>query len=852
MEHLKKLSRLLSLLFVASSVTAQVPLESKVSFGISNYYTNYQPEKVYVQTDKENYLTGEDIWLNVIVTINDAPTDLSKIVYAELCTASGFVLQRLMLPIENGKAAGNFYLKDQRMYGFYYIKAYTAWLRNFDASFYFEKKIFIRNPAASVLPQSEEDDFTVDFFPEGGNLVKGLISEVAFKSQTGSGMPVPVTGRVINKAGNTVALINTLHNGIGRFLLRPSEQDDAYTAEVESDKGIKKIFPLPKVLSSGIVLHLHNNKLDSASGELCFKITRSVSDKRDYQSLLLCTQQNKTVNLTAIDFDATTAGDPFDTTLYTPSPLPIEGFTNGLVHVTVLNKKDGSIAAERLVYLDSGKIIQPNITVAAKSFTPEALNNISLQIPSAFAGDVAVNITDADSAQNNENNIVAYLQLVSNIKEYIHDAGWYISNNSIETQRALDALLITSHWAFFDWAKILNNNLPDLLYMPEESLSISGRAFTVSDKADTSVMRDGNFNLMLKDDRDSSLEMFTVPVDSSGYFTLTGFHFHDTALLYTQNSGKKNKISVKFDANSLDTVRITAIQHPATVYDLVKADEQAAKDSDAVNAFVNSTSATPGIADTTGLTLASVTVTAKAKTHTDSTLEKYTTALFNGKQARTYDLTDDEEAKNSSMNVIQYIQTHIPGPTITGNTTSVGVPIVYWRLNYGLFIPGLSLAERQILNAPSFYLDEAILNEGSNNYEYAMYTLTSIQMRDVALIRVFQPGSFPLISGNAPNGVITVYLRYGVDAPNKKKYFDKYNMMGFSVADTFANVNRSKEFVKNINLSNTLYWNTSLQPDAQHNININFYNNRTAKRFRIIAEGIDTKGNLLRLEKIIE
>ena len=69
-------------------------------------------EKVYLHLDNTCYFVGDTIWYKGYVTRSDKGTltDLSKILYVELLTPDGFLVERQQLEMPNGTANGAFVL----------------------------------------------------------------------------------------------------------------------------------------------------------------------------------------------------------------------------------------------------------------------------------------------------------------------------------------------------------------------------------------------------------------------------------------------------------------------------------------------------------------------------------------------------------------------------------------------------------------------------------------------------------------------------------------------------------------------------------------------------------------------
>ena len=188
-------------------------------------------EKVYLHLDNTCYFVGDTIWYKGYVTRSDKGTltDLSKILYVELLTPDGFLVERQQLEMPNGTANGAFVLTDSLYAGYYELRAYTRWMLNFgqyehphaqwsEDAFYNKEmaKDFFRDYEklySRVFPvydkPKETGHYTKDmtlrplrryfkarkgkpelelkFYPEGGNLVSGTDCKRCPGTQYGRG-----------------------------------------------------------------------------------------------------------------------------------------------------------------------------------------------------------------------------------------------------------------------------------------------------------------------------------------------------------------------------------------------------------------------------------------------------------------------------------------------------------------------------------------------------------------------------------------------------------------------------------------------------------------------------------------
>jgi hypothetical protein len=90
--------------------------------------------------------------------------------------------------LDKGTGNGSLYIPLSFNSGVYSFRAYTNWMKNSDPGYYFEKPITIVNSVRSPGKQTTlARNYDLQFFPEGGSLVQGIKSKVAFKIVDESG-----------------------------------------------------------------------------------------------------------------------------------------------------------------------------------------------------------------------------------------------------------------------------------------------------------------------------------------------------------------------------------------------------------------------------------------------------------------------------------------------------------------------------------------------------------------------------------------------------------------------------------------------------------------------------------------
>src|SRR6185312_16423184 len=107
-------------------------------------------------------------------------------------------------------------------------------------------------------PVNEKAD--LQFFPEGGQLVTGVTSKVAFKAVGINGLGLNVTGVITDNTGAEVSRFTSTRLGMGSFYLDPLP-GKTYSAKASFADGSTNTINLPVANSSGIILSVNNDSV---------------------------------------------------------------------------------------------------------------------------------------------------------------------------------------------------------------------------------------------------------------------------------------------------------------------------------------------------------------------------------------------------------------------------------------------------------------------------------------------------------------------------------------------------------------------------------------------------------------
>jgi len=104
-------------------------------------------EEIYIHTDKEEYISGEDLWFNTYLIDRKSlkPATSGKIAYVEILNYENKPVIQKRIMLDNGVGPGQVVLPDTLSSGTYTIRAYTNWMKNFLPFNCFKKEIKVYN-----------------------------------------------------------------------------------------------------------------------------------------------------------------------------------------------------------------------------------------------------------------------------------------------------------------------------------------------------------------------------------------------------------------------------------------------------------------------------------------------------------------------------------------------------------------------------------------------------------------------------------------------------------------------------------------------------------------------------------
>ncbi|MFL5764056.1 MAG: MG2 domain-containing protein [Bacteroidia bacterium] len=294
-------------------------------------------------------------------------------------------------------------------------------------------------------------------FPEGGDLVAGLKSNVAFRALNEFNKPADVEGIVLNEKGTTVAAFTSYHMGMGAFQFTP-EENVKYSVRITKPEGISESFPMPASLPKGYVLNIDNSK----AGE----IGATISTTENEQLSLVAQVRGKMYYATEV-----TAKKGENKIAFPTANFPI-----GVSQITLFDSK-GIARCERLAFVNKDK--QLNITVATDKdkylprekvkMTVTVKDERGMPMPANLSLSV-VNDQLLTFADDKSGNILSELLLQQDIKDKIEEPAFYFNAKEEKADKALDYVMMTSGWRRFTWEQLMNDDAPQITYQGERAI----------------------------------------------------------------------------------------------------------------------------------------------------------------------------------------------------------------------------------------------------------------------------------------------------------------------------------------------------------------------------------------------
>ena len=756
-------------------------------------------EKVYIQTDRDAYFSGEDLWFKAYLT--EAFTNKlavhSGTLYVELVSPGKDIVQRRVIRLDNGIGWGDFQLTDSLNSGIYQVRAYTNWMLNFGDAFVFKQNISIKNVAekkANTLPRNFAKKADIQFFPEGGTLVENVHSSVGFKAVDACGNGCGAHGWVISLAGDTVGKFESSYLGMGNFSMH-ALSSQSYTAKGQFNDSTPFEVKLPEVQKNGYVLKITD--IDTDNLHVIIKTNAETLTANPDAELRLEGSSRNALCITAM-LKIKAAVNNYK--------ISKKEFPEGIARFTIYDTQNRP-SAERLFYISHGQNFHVLATTDKATYAPREKVKVHLKITNSNGEpqSAILSFAASDAALHldttlNKRNILSYLLLESEIVGKVEEPAAYFDTTRTSRFKDLDLLLQTQGWRDFVW-KHLPDSASLLKHEAEIGINITGRLRKLFinrpiPNAYISMAMFGKGRPFL----------WIQQTDSSGKFIFKGLDFTGSYNIILSATNKKHNsqgwlfldslynnippvINVPFKVE-LQPLAATAIKEPAEIrYNQL----QKYKLNDTIllhEIRIKSAKATKDKAD-------------------DGNFRIYGSPDFSMK------LTNEDAG---APNIFFLLQGRVAGLQITGN------------------YPDITFMMRGVTRTPLFLLD---------GMQIDLDMVSTLPLADIDKIEVLKGASTAIFGLNGGGGVISIFTKRG-GGQTSKTVFHSLNqkVSGFYQARVFYKpivVNAQTEGSKP-SLNSTLFWAPNVVVNKSGKAEISFYNGDYPATIRATFQGMALTG----------
>ncbi len=656
-------------------------------------------------------------------------------------------------------------------------------------------KIAPKQAITKILPvKAASNKIDVQFFPEGGTLVAGIRTKVAFKAVGADGLGVEMKGVVYNDQNQAVAKITTQHLGMGYFMLLP-EAGKTYTAKVTYQDGTEKSLELPKVTDKGYVLNINNSDPDN----VLVKISASEATFHE--------NQNSEINLVAqaSGFICYASKSKLSTSVFS-ARIPRSRFPSGIVQFTIFSGS-GEPLNERIIFIQNNDLLNLSLASDKTVYAPREKVKLNVTAKNSDAqpviGSFSVAVIDESKVpvdENNESTIISNILLSSDIKGYIEKPNYYFNTVTTQTQADLDVLMLTQGYRRFEWKQIINNNITPFTFQPEKSLNISGHLKTLWG----SPVAKGKVTLFTTS---GGLFLIDTVTDDKGNFTFKNLVFTDSVRFVIQARTGKNRKNVEIDLDNIPAQLVTRNKNSADIEINVNStlSSYLQNSKKQYDDFVKYGI----ITKSTMLQVVNITDKRLPLKHSDN---------LNGSGSA------DQVIKSTDLQSCSTLESCLQG-RLFGVIFRGGIPYSTRSINtpMGLVVDGINLE-------PDF--------------------LSSIEPSEIESIEVLRTIGYTAIYGSrGSGGMLVITTKRGEPNYSYKRYSPgiiTYNPIGYYRARQFYSPQYDdiKTNSQVLDLRTTIFWKPSIVTNNEGVAAVEFFNADSEGTYRAVIEGIDGNGNI--------
>ncbi|WP_159948305.1 TonB-dependent receptor [Polaribacter septentrionalilitoris] len=810
------------------------PLFDRVFGKLALYSTKHNPEKIYLQTDKDFYTNGETIWFKTYLLdgITHTKSNKSKLVYVDLVDMNDSIIIQKKIYIDGKNSHGDIKINKKIKQGKYILRSYTKYMLNLEEPVFFQKEIPIwKQNIAKKEVFTDNDKLNISntikgktikpsfqFFPEGGDLVFGLKSTIGIKVTDSIGNGIELQGKIIDQNNKTITAFKTYKFGLGLTNFKP-EIGKKYFA-VTTINNAKSKYKLPTPLNKGYVLTVQNR------GKFV-KVRVETNIKDGLNGTLLLG------HLRGDTFFKHIIKSKNKTTFFVK--IMLKGLPDGVAHFTLFTPNEEPVC-ERLTFVDHpDNDISIKIKTNKENYNLRDKVGIDLNLTDkkgkTLKGDFSMSVITNSNFKKENNTIKSWFLLDSDLGGTIENANYFFENNSLERRYLLNALMLTHGWRRFVWKDFLKNSvLKKNSFEPEKGIMIQGVTTNFKNQYQ---YKKSNVTLKLFE---QGLYEKGKTTNLQGKFTFGPFIFNDTVKGVIEakdiKSNKQKDFSIHITnnlplisihiTNNLPLINSRTIKKKTKNYKIEYVKEYL---KEALDKKISDFKYDPGATELEEV----IVITKKRKTKSELIKKQIEEQIK--ELSIIHGIPDKRIFRDSIPNVISLESAF----DLLRFTAGVRV--------FGMY-PNQRIMIRGGMGSVHSGKSSLILVDGLQvTQEFA----SSIRASEVDFIDVLKGASAAIYGMRGGNGVIAIYMRGSlniIDYTEKYPGITNFEIKGFSKAREFYKPNYTipKPEHEKPDYRTTLHWEPNLKLTSNQDKTINFFSGDRYGKYLVKIEGITDDG----------
>lgn len=437
----------------------QGQLQSQGTKGLdTSYYMGEPLEEVLLQTDRDLYLAGESIWFSSFCGIRNEPghSPISQILYVEIFNAAQKVFLREKFKLSDGNTSGYLIIPDETPTGYYFIRAYTMYLRNFPPENYFISGLTVVNPEIPLSRAYNNEEIRIS--AEHGktaddiSLALKVPFDIAQKTTSAS---------LVDNNGERLDQLNIYPNGLCKIEYTPVDTIP-YFLKLNFEDGDSLLTLIPGSIGSGISI-----QAEISESDLNINIFWPGYDQTGFANckLKVLNQAYHKQYETGININQKISRHK----------VSVSELTSGFGYIALVDQND-SILGFKPYYIETQILENIQINLSKNSFKSRDKVELEIQLPQFAADEIALTTI---AVVKKGTAIISEETLPELIIENPCLLKSYFEKNTVRTNNISEqinlAMMLYASSALELYRKQLNQPEPKGIYPPEiRDVSVSG------------------------------------------------------------------------------------------------------------------------------------------------------------------------------------------------------------------------------------------------------------------------------------------------------------------------------------------------------------------------------------------